>query len=82
MQVQFNVYKVATEGKPEGGLRLQMWEFGTHHRFVAFFRDPQAVVYLHQELGRIIHEQRWENVPPAAEAAGPLPPAPTPKEDD
>lgn len=82
MQVQFNVYKVVAEGKSEGGLRLQMWEFGTHHRFIGFLRDPRAVVYLHQELGRIIQEQKWGNLVPAAEATDPLPPAPPPREGD
>jgi len=75
VQVHYHVYKVIIREADKGaGLRIEQWEFGTHHRFIAYFRDPRAIVYLHRELGRAIQANKWENLPAQQEASGPLPP--------
>lgn len=68
MHLSFHVFGVKARVEPEAGgnetVAVRFQEFGTHHTFVARFRDPLRFVEMVAELQGIIKRKGWDVNPP------------------
>lgn len=68
MNLSFHVYGVKARTEPEAGgneaVAVRFWEFGTHHTFVARFRDPLRFIEMVAQLQEIVKRKGWDVNPP------------------
>lgn len=72
MQISFAVYglraRVEQDLRGSESVAIKFREFGTHHAFIARFRDPARFVEMLRELEDLAKKKGWDINPPAPRA--------------
>lgn len=68
MHLSFHVFGLKARVEPEAGgnetVAVRFQEFGTHHTFVARFRDPVLFMEMVAQLQDIVKRKGWDVNPP------------------